>query len=74
MAKPSFADYKAAGILERKPVAPSWLVRTAAGHQFSTHSDRARADHWAEKIGGTVEWYTPIQSDVYTTLGATYDH
>lgn len=73
MAKPTLQDYRDAGVLDRKPVAPFWLVRTADGGQFSTHSDRAQADYWATKIGGTVEWYTPIQA---TTLkpGDRYDH
>ena len=74
MPKPTYADYKASGALDRKPVAPSWLVRTAAGAQFSTHSDRTRADYWAAKIGGTVEWYTPVQSNAHQNIGETYDH
>lgn len=74
MSKPTYQDYLASGALDRKPVPASWLVRTAAGHQFSTHSDRTRADYWAAKIGGTVEWYEPIQSHVYEQIGSTYDH
>ena len=29
-------------------------MRSATGGQFSTHSDRAQADYWAAKIGGTA--------------------
>lgn len=73
MAKPTFQDYKDSGVLDPKPVPASWLVRTASGLQFSVHSDRTRADHWAEKIGGTVEWYVPIQAAT-SQIGQTYDH
>ncbi|UGL61871.1 hypothetical protein SEA_FRANKLIN22_58 [Microbacterium phage Franklin22] len=74
MAKPTFQDYVDAGVLIPKPVAPSWLVRTASGNQFSTHVSEETAQKWAEKIGGTVEWYVPIQSEAYKTIGTTYDH
>jgi len=67
-------EYRDAGVLERRPVKPFWLVRTKDGSQFSTHSVREDADRWADKIGGTVEWYTPIQSTAYSTIGQTYDH
>lgn len=74
MAKPTYADYKASGVLDRKPVPPGWLVRTASGGQFCTPKTEDQAKHWAEKIGGSYEWYTPIQSTAHTTIGATYDH
>lgn len=74
MAKPTFQDYKDSGALDRRDVPPSWLVRTTAGFQFMTTADREKADHWAEKIGGTVEWYTPTQSIAHQSIGATYDH
>ncbi|AXH47351.1 hypothetical protein SEA_EDEN_56 [Microbacterium phage Eden] len=74
MAKPTFQDYKDSGVLDPKPVPPGWLVRTASGQQFCTPKTREDADRWAEKIGGTVEWYTPIQSTIYDQIGSTYDH
>lgn len=74
MAKPTLADYKASGALDRKPVPPGWLVRTADGQQFSTPKTEEAAQRWAEKIGGTYEWYTPIQTTAYQTIGQTYDH
>lgn len=74
MAKPTLQDYRDAGVLEYRPVSPSWLVRTAAGYQFSTPSTREEADRQAERIGGTVEWYTPIQSAYGQNIGSNYDH
>lgn len=74
MAKPTYQDYADSGALVRRPVKPCWLVRTKAGHQFSTPSTREEADRQADKIGGTVEWYTPIQSSAHQSIGATYDH
>ena len=73
MPKPTFQDYKAAGIFTPRPVKPGWLVRTAAGYQFSTPQTREAADKQAAAIGGTVEWYTPTPA---TTIqaGQTYDH
>ena len=73
MAKPTFQDYLDSGVLTPRPVEPFWLVRSADGGQFSTHSDRAQADYWAAKIGGAVEWYKPIQAKTLTP-GARYDH
>ncbi|QJD49872.1 hypothetical protein QDW19_gp57 [Microbacterium phage AvGardian] len=66
-------DYRDAGVLDYRPVKPFWLVRTKDGSQFSTHSDREAADRWAERIGGTVEWYTPVQAP-RLNAGETYDH
>jgi hypothetical protein len=67
-------EYRDAGVLDPRPVKPFWLVRTRDGSQFSTHSDREAADRWAEKIGGTVEWYIPVQATTYSQIGQTYDH
>lgn len=74
MAKPTLADYKAAGVLDPKPLEPFFLVRGPDGRQFSTHTDEAQAHVWAEKINGTVELYTPVPSTAYQQIGSTYDH
>lgn len=51
-----------------------WLVRTADGRQFSVTTSRASADHWANRINGTVEPYTPNPT-TYWTSGETHaDH
>lgn len=44
------------------------LVRTTGGLQFSIHQDETEAAHWATKIGGTVEPYTPTISHKYDYL------
>ncbi|UKH48492.1 hypothetical protein QDW18_gp55 [Microbacterium phage Katzastrophic] len=73
MSKPTLQDYRDAGVLDPKPVPPGWLVRTAAGYQFCTPKTEEDAKRWADKIGGTYEWYVPIQAQAYT-IGETYDH
>lgn len=66
-------EYRDAGVLDPRPVKPFWLVRTRDGYQFSTHSVEEEAASWADKIGGTYEWYTPVQATT-TNIGETYDH
>ncbi|QOP64292.1 hypothetical protein QDW16_gp12 [Microbacterium phage Quenya] len=73
MSKPTLQDYRDAGVLDHKPVPPGWLVRTAAGYQFSTPKTEEEAKRWAEKIGGTYEWYVPVQAQT-VQVGETYDH
>lgn len=73
MPKPTLQDYRDSGALDIKPVPPSWLVRSAAGQQFSTPKTEEEAQRQAERIGGTYEWYVPIQATPYT-VGETYDH
>lgn len=74
MTKPTFKDYVEAGALIPRPVSASWLVRTKAGHQFSTHTSEETAQSWADLIGGTIEWFVPVQSDYGKSIGDNYDH
>lgn len=74
MAKPTLQDYIDAGVLEHKPVAAGWLVRDSRGGQFCTPATEEDAQRWAEKIGGTYEWYIPIQSTYRPQPGASNDH
>lgn len=69
----TLAEYRAAGVLDHKPVPPGWLVRTKDGYQFSTPSTEEEASRQADRIGGTYEWYVPVQAQ-QTTVGETYDH
>jgi hypothetical protein len=73
MAKPTLQDYIDSGALDVRPVQPSWLVRTAGGLQFCTPKTEEDAKHWAEKTGGTYEWFTPVQATTMK-VGQTYDH
>jgi|GEM_PF-3865208 len=73
MPKPTFQDYRDSGVLDYRPVPAGWLVRTAEGHQFSTPKTEEDAKRWAEKIGGSYEWYEPVQAQTVNP-GETYDH
>ncbi|UVT31685.1 hypothetical protein SEA_KENZERS_56 [Microbacterium phage Kenzers] len=69
----TLADYRDAGLVAFKPVQPGYLVRRADGYQFSTPPTEAEAIRQAALIGGTYEWYVPVQAQ-QLNVGETYDH
>ncbi|WNT44448.1 hypothetical protein SEA_NICKY22_57 [Microbacterium phage Nicky22] len=69
----TLADYRDAGLVPFKPVPPSWLVRGASGDQFSTPPTEEEAKRQAALLGGTYEWYVPVQAP-QPNVGETYDH